>query len=236
MEAHLCGSCLYVQRGRRRSGRRGVVALVADRPSNTTSCTLARLSPPYQIDTAGQERFQTLTCSFFRNADALVGCFAVNNKESAESVTGHFGEALRYSPKALKYLSATKQDLSERWCTEDQSQVRRCCSACRWWCMNARRSFAVRIEPTDPCRNRVPAVVSDRSWPIRLEQGCSTQVPRRERASTSSSVPSHKTCYSCMFAPHTLSLSPSLSCMYLDSHAGSAQISARSSRGCCYAQ
>eukprot|EP01100_Stratorugosa_tubuloviscum_P013663 TRINITY_DN699_c0_g3_i1.p1 TRINITY_DN699_c0_g3~~TRINITY_DN699_c0_g3_i1.p1 ORF type:complete len:204 (-),score=86.18 TRINITY_DN699_c0_g3_i1:38-649(-) len=65
-------------------------------------------------DTAGQERFRTLTSSYFRNADAVVLVFDVTEQESFNDLESHLSECGRYAPKAEKFLVGNKIDLEDR--------------------------------------------------------------------------------------------------------------------------
>lgn len=68
----------------------------------------------FQNDTAGQERFRTLTSSYYRNADALLVVYDITDQESFEEVDSLFFEATRYSSRALKFLIGNKIDLENR--------------------------------------------------------------------------------------------------------------------------
>jgi len=70
-------------------------------------------------DSAGQERFRTLTSSYFRNADALIIVYDVCDKESFEDIEGHAEEANKYLGKALKVLVGNKSDLEKKVTTEE---------------------------------------------------------------------------------------------------------------------
>jgi len=65
-------------------------------------------------DTAGQERFRTLTSSYYRNADAIIIVYDVANQESFDDVDGHIVEGCRYSQRSEKFLVGNKIDLEDQ--------------------------------------------------------------------------------------------------------------------------
>eukprot|EP01115_Flamella_aegyptia_P004504 TRINITY_DN194_c0_g1_i1.p1 TRINITY_DN194_c0_g1~~TRINITY_DN194_c0_g1_i1.p1 ORF type:complete len:222 (-),score=21.99 TRINITY_DN194_c0_g1_i1:53-664(-) len=69
-------------------------------------------------DTAGQERFRTLTSSYYRNADAIIVVYDVTNKESFDDINAHIQEGCRYSQRSQKFLVANKIDSDSRIITE----------------------------------------------------------------------------------------------------------------------
>lgn len=57
------------------------------------------------FDTAGQERFRTLTSSYYRNAQGVILVYDVSNRESFLSMDHWFGEAEMYAaPGVVKCL------------------------------------------------------------------------------------------------------------------------------------
>ncbi|KAH0609864.1 uncharacterized protein H6S33_012410 [Morchella sextelata] len=63
------------------------------------------------FDTAGQERFRTLTSSYYRNAQGVILVYDVSNRESFLSMDHWFGEAETYaSPGVIKCLVGSKID------------------------------------------------------------------------------------------------------------------------------
>jgi len=64
-------------------------------------------------DTAGQERFRTLTSSYYRNADAIITVFDITDNLSFTDCDGHLMEAARYSPRSIKFLVGNKIDLKD---------------------------------------------------------------------------------------------------------------------------
>jgi len=66
-----------------------------------------------QTDTAGQERFRTLTSSFYRNAKAIVFVYDITDRESFVNIEGHHADSTRYAKQSQNYLFANKQDLGK---------------------------------------------------------------------------------------------------------------------------
>lgn len=74
-------------------------------------------------DTAGQERFRTLTSSYFRNTDAILCVFDLTEQESFDDIEGHIPEGSRFSPQSQKFLVGNKSDLAdERVISEEQAK------------------------------------------------------------------------------------------------------------------
>jgi len=75
---------------------------------------LAIRGKPHRLllfDTAGQERFRTLTSSYYRNAQGCILVYDVSNRESFLSMEHWFGECARYAePGVVKYLVGSKID------------------------------------------------------------------------------------------------------------------------------
>eukprot|EP01098_Paradermamoeba_levis_P006601 TRINITY_DN2745_c0_g1_i1.p1 TRINITY_DN2745_c0_g1~~TRINITY_DN2745_c0_g1_i1.p1 ORF type:complete len:200 (-),score=56.46 TRINITY_DN2745_c0_g1_i1:26-625(-) len=66
-------------------------------------------------DTAGQERFRTLTSSYYRNADAMIVVYDVTNRESFDVVEGFVKEGNTYSSTSCaKFLVGNKTDLEDQ--------------------------------------------------------------------------------------------------------------------------
>eukprot|EP01103_Thecamoeba_quadrilineata_P000288 TRINITY_DN10242_c0_g1_i1.p1 TRINITY_DN10242_c0_g1~~TRINITY_DN10242_c0_g1_i1.p1 ORF type:complete len:204 (+),score=28.82 TRINITY_DN10242_c0_g1_i1:48-659(+) len=74
-------------------------------------------------DTAGQERFRTLTSSYYRNADAIIVVYDVTDQESFGDVDGHIAEGTRYSQRSEKFLVGNKVDLSNKVITTAQGKA-----------------------------------------------------------------------------------------------------------------
>jgi Ras-related protein Rab-1A len=64
-------------------------------------------------DTAGQENYQSITNAFYRGADVIVLCYAVNNRNSFTSIERWKSRVDQRVPTARLLLVATKLDQSE---------------------------------------------------------------------------------------------------------------------------
>eukprot|EP00009_Paramoeba_aestuarina_P005969 CAMPEP_0201507564 /NCGR_PEP_ID=MMETSP0161_2-20130828/1207_1 /ASSEMBLY_ACC=CAM_ASM_000251 /TAXON_ID=180227 /ORGANISM="Neoparamoeba aestuarina, Strain SoJaBio B1-5/56/2" /LENGTH=180 /DNA_ID=CAMNT_0047901973 /DNA_START=175 /DNA_END=717 /DNA_ORIENTATION=+ len=64
-------------------------------------------------DTAGQERFRTLTSSYFRNADGVLVVYDLSQRSSFDDLEDLFYEGSRYCERAMKFLIANKLDLQQ---------------------------------------------------------------------------------------------------------------------------
>jgi len=65
-------------------------------------------------DTAGQERFRTLTSSYYRKADAMIIVYDITSKESFEDLDGYIKEGTRYSERSDKFIVGNKTDLADK--------------------------------------------------------------------------------------------------------------------------
>ena len=66
------------------------------------------------VDTAGQERFRTLTYSYYRNADAVILAFNLTSRESFNSCTTWLQSLKKHGAEQLpKMLVGNKVDLLE---------------------------------------------------------------------------------------------------------------------------
>eukprot|EP01085_Mycamoeba_gemmipara_P002403 Mycagemm_TRINITY_DN4004_c0_g1::TRINITY_DN4004_c0_g1_i1::g.2403::m.2403 type:complete len:203 gc:universal TRINITY_DN4004_c0_g1_i1:73-681(+) len=63
-------------------------------------------------DTAGQERFRTLTSSYFRKANAMIIVYDITSKDSFDDLEGYIKEGTRYSDRSEKFIVGNKLDLS----------------------------------------------------------------------------------------------------------------------------
>jgi len=69
------------------------------------------------IDTAGQERFRTVTSSYYRGAHGIMLAFDLTSKESFEDLQEWLAEVERYTVGGLvKLLVGTKSDLADKRC------------------------------------------------------------------------------------------------------------------------
>eukprot|EP01126_Amoeba_proteus_P067001 TRINITY_DN97_c0_g2_i1.p1 TRINITY_DN97_c0_g2~~TRINITY_DN97_c0_g2_i1.p1 ORF type:complete len:131 (-),score=10.77 TRINITY_DN97_c0_g2_i1:213-605(-) len=78
----------------------------------------------YQIwDTGGQERFRTITSSFYQGAHGVIVLYDITNQETWASVQKWVQEVDRYAPEAAKVLVGNKSDLSaERQVPTDEAR------------------------------------------------------------------------------------------------------------------
>merc|ERR1711991_64601 len=72
-------------------------------------------------DTAGEERFKSMTSSFYRNCAAVLMIYDVTDEKSFQDIPGFMMEAERFNEKALKFLAGCKTDLEA---TTDANEVR----------------------------------------------------------------------------------------------------------------
>jgi Ras-related protein Rab-1A len=70
----------------------------------------------FQIwDTAGQDRFRTMTSSYYRGANAVIICYDVTDKTSFNNVNKWLEEVERFSlSKSIIILCGTKTDLNSK--------------------------------------------------------------------------------------------------------------------------
>jgi len=69
-------------------------------------------------DTAGQERFRTLTSSYYRNADAILVVYDITNEDSYTDVPAWVEEGQRYAVDSIMFLVGNKTDLAGNRVTE----------------------------------------------------------------------------------------------------------------------
>jgi len=84
-------------------------------------------------DTAGQERFRTLTSSYYRNADALLVVYDVTDQRSFDEVDSLFYEATRYSSRALKFLIGNKIDRVDERVIQAENGKAKCDGNCYFY-------------------------------------------------------------------------------------------------------
>eukprot|EP01103_Thecamoeba_quadrilineata_P001368 TRINITY_DN11214_c0_g1_i1.p1 TRINITY_DN11214_c0_g1~~TRINITY_DN11214_c0_g1_i1.p1 ORF type:complete len:197 (-),score=30.35 TRINITY_DN11214_c0_g1_i1:190-780(-) len=75
-------------------------------------------------DTAGQEKYQTITSSYFRGAQGILLVFDISNPESFENIDNWLRETARSNPEiTLRILIGNKSDLtSERMVDTTRAQ------------------------------------------------------------------------------------------------------------------
>lgn len=62
-------------------------------------------------DTAGEERFKSMTSSFYRNATAILLVYDCSDRKSYEDLIGFLQEANRFNERGLKFIVSCKTDL-----------------------------------------------------------------------------------------------------------------------------
>ena len=70
-------------------------------------------------DTAGVERFRTLTRNYYRNADAAVYVYSVTDTASLHYLSQWFKDTQQHAPNALKVMVGNKIDLEANVEVED---------------------------------------------------------------------------------------------------------------------
>jgi len=64
-------------------------------------------------DTAGQEKFRTITSSYYRGAAGAILVYDITNKASFDALTGWFEDINRYLPEVPRIIVANKSDLEK---------------------------------------------------------------------------------------------------------------------------
>lgn len=95
-------------------------------------------------DTAGSERYQSLSRIYYRDAFAAVVCYDLTDGESWEKVKFWVNELVQYQPTCRIYFCGTKQDLVEKGGLK-----------CRQVCAASVADFADSLQPTPPNRPRM---------------------------------------------------------------------------------
>ncbi|KAL6062993.1 retrograde transport, plasma membrane to Golgi [Balamuthia mandrillaris] len=87
--------------------------------SKTKSVTIGSKEIKLTVtDTAGQERFRTLTSSYYRNADAILVVYDISNEDSYTDVPAWVEEGQRYAVDSIMFLVGNKSDLADQRVTE----------------------------------------------------------------------------------------------------------------------
>lgn len=87
----------------------------------TTTLTLNETKVKLAIwDTAGAERFRSLTPSFYRQSHGAILVYDVTRRETFEKLTGWAQELDDYAPNAVKMLVGNKIDKSSRQVSRDE--------------------------------------------------------------------------------------------------------------------
>ena len=71
-------------------------------------------------DTAGQDRFRTITSSYYRGANCVMIFFDLTNLESFKNLQSWIDEISRYTTKTTMFLVGTKSDLIDRIVVTDE--------------------------------------------------------------------------------------------------------------------
>ena len=64
-------------------------------------------------DTAGIERFATMSSSYFQSANAAIVCFALDSRESFGLISQHLLDAVMHSNTAKIFVCGNKLDVTE---------------------------------------------------------------------------------------------------------------------------
>ena len=68
-----------------------------------------------QWDTAGQDRFKTITSSYYRGADGIIIAYDITDRTSFDNVKAWLDEIDKFvGEKTKKYIIGNKNDLEER--------------------------------------------------------------------------------------------------------------------------
>lgn len=76
-----------------------------------------------QWDTAGQDRFKTITSSYYRGADGIIIVYDITDKTSFDNVKTWLAEIQKYvDEKTVKFIVGNKNDLEQkRQVTENEA-------------------------------------------------------------------------------------------------------------------
>jgi hypothetical protein len=73
---------------------------------------------------AGQEKFRTLTCAYYRGADGIIMVYDVGSEDSFRHINDWFAEVNRYvSENTCKLLVGNKIDKGEKVISTERGQV-----------------------------------------------------------------------------------------------------------------
>ena len=77
-----------------------------------------------QWDTAGQDRFRTITSAYYRGADGIIVVYDVTHRESYEHVRDWLKEVEKYAnDNTVKLLVGNKSDRRDRVVTPEEGQA-----------------------------------------------------------------------------------------------------------------
>ncbi|CAD8109620.1 unnamed protein product [Paramecium primaurelia] len=82
----------------------------------TKTITIGEHNVKLQIwDTAGQDRFRTITCSYYRGAQGIIIVYDITDRESFENVKTWIAEIDKYASESVnRMLVGNKADITER--------------------------------------------------------------------------------------------------------------------------
>ncbi|CAD8112247.1 unnamed protein product [Paramecium sonneborni] len=82
----------------------------------TKTVTIGEHNVKLQIwDTAGQDRFRTITCSYYRGAQGIIIVYDITDRESFENVKTWIAEIDKYASESVnRMLVGNKADITER--------------------------------------------------------------------------------------------------------------------------
>ncbi|XP_060074186.1 ras-related protein Rab-35-like [Ylistrum balloti] len=75
-------------------------------------------------DTAGVEKFKTMTRNYYRNTHAAVLVYDVNNPASLQYLSKWANDALDFAPNALRFIMGNKSDLERNVITDSTENFR----------------------------------------------------------------------------------------------------------------
>jgi Ras-related protein Rab-1A len=76
------------------------------------------------IDTAGQERFRTITANYYKHADGIILMFDVTQEESFQNITNWIGDIKEKCKTNIPiFILGNKIDLSERIKSKDEFEM-----------------------------------------------------------------------------------------------------------------
>ena len=97
------------------------------------------------MDTAGQERFRTLTSGSYRGADGVIICYDVSDTATFSNVPQWLQEVSRYSqnPQLVKVLAGNKTDLADHAVTKEEGSTYAASNSMEFFEMSAKDNVGV---------------------------------------------------------------------------------------------
>jgi small GTP-binding protein len=102
-------------------------------------------------DTAGQEKFRSLTPIYFRNAQAAVAVFAMDNEQSFDSLKAQISNFLAIAPDAIVYIAGNKTDIRREAVKRDEAVAFAQAQGYRIYFTSAKTGDAIERMFTDLC-------------------------------------------------------------------------------------